>query len=105
MCNGRICIFKSRIEDLDVELDLTTVSYEDGYTTIIGVISNPQSFYSEYEIQSVKYYRNGNLSANAVNYILKADFCRKIYTTDDWYDYMVNRKNSNEFEFYVHLLN
>ena len=91
-------IIDLEIEDLDVELDLTTVSYEDGYTTIIGVISNPQSFYSEYEIQSVKYYRNGNLSANAVNYILKADFCRKIYTTDDWYDYMVNRKNSNEFE-------
>ncbi len=86
------------ITDLDVELDLTTASYEDGYTTIWGVVSNPRSFYSEYEIQSVKYYRNSNLSANAVNYLLKADFCRKIYTTDDWYDYMVDRNSAEEYE-------
>lgn len=86
------------IKDLNVELDLTTASYEDGYTTIIGVVSNPQSFCSEYMIESVKYYRNGSLLGNSVNYILKADFCRKIYTTDDWYDYMVNRKDETEYE-------
>lgn len=86
------------ISDIDVELDLQTAKYEDGYTTIIGVISNPKTFYSEYEIQSIKYYRNGKPTANAVSYILKADFFRKVYTTDDWYTYMVNRKNADEYE-------
>lgn len=86
------------IADIDVELDLTTAKYEDGYTTIIGVVSNPRTFYSEYEIQSVKYYRNGGLSGNAVSYMLKADFYRKIYSTDDWYTYMVDRKNTDAFE-------
>lgn len=86
------------ISDIDIELDLTTAKYEDGYTTIIGVVSNPRTFYSEYEIQSVKYYRNGGLSGNAVSYMLKADFYRKIYSTDDWYTYMVDRKNTDAFE-------
>lgn len=86
------------ISDIDVELDLQTAKYEDGYTTILGVVSNPRTFYSEYEIQSIKYYRNSKLTANAVSYILKADFYRKVYTTDDWYTYMVDRKNSEEFE-------
>lgn len=86
------------IKDIDVELDLATAKYEDGYTTIMGVISNPRTFYSEYEISSVKYYQGGKPKANALNYPLKADFYRKIYTVDDWYNYMVNRKNVDEFE-------
>ncbi len=86
------------ISDIDVELDLTTSKYEDGYTTIIGVVSNPRTFYSEYEITGVQYYKNGRLDTNNVSFTLKADFFRKIYTTDDWYKYMVNRKNSDEFE-------
>lgn len=86
------------IADIDVELDLQTAKYEDGYTTIMGVVSNPQTFYSEYEIQSISYYRNSKLTTNAVSYTLKADFFRKIYTVDDWYNYMVNRKNASEFE-------
>lgn len=86
------------IKDIDVELDLQTAKYEDGYTTIIGVISNPRTFTSEYEIQSVTYYRNGKLTNNAISFTLKADFFRKIYTVDDWYTYMVNRKNEAEFE-------
>ena len=86
------------IKDIDVELDLQTAKYEDGYTTIMGVISKPKTFYSEYEIQSITYYRNGKLITNEVSYTLKADFFRKIYTVDDWYNYMVNRKNEAEFE-------
>ena len=86
------------IADIDVELDLQTAKYEDGYTTIMGVVSNPRTFYSEYEIQSITYYKNSKLTTNAVSYTLKADFFRKIYTVDDWYNYMVNRKNVSEFE-------
>ncbi len=86
------------IADIDVELDLQTAKYEDGYTTIMGVVSNPRTFTSEYEIQSITYYKNSKLTTNAVSFTLKADFFRKIYTVDDWYNYMVNRKNVNEFE-------
>lgn len=86
------------IEDIDVELDLSTAKYEDGYTTIKGVVSNPRTFYSEYEIKSIQYYKNGRLTSNAQSYILQADFFRKIYNADDWYNYMVNRRNAAEFE-------
>ncbi len=86
------------IKDIDVELDLQTAKYEDGYTTIMGVVSNPRTFTSEYDIQSITYYKNGKLTNNAVSFTLKADFFRKIYTVDDWYNYMVNRKNASEFE-------
>ena len=86
------------VQNIDVELDLQTAKYEDGYTTIMGVISNPRTFTSEYEVQSITYYKNGKLTNNAISFTLKADFFRKIYTVDDWYNYMVNRKNANEFE-------
>lgn len=86
------------IENIDIELDLQSARYSDGYTTIEGIISNPRTFYSEYEIQSISYYRNGRIMSNAVNYTLKADFFRKIYTVDDWYNYMVNRTNASQFE-------
>ena len=86
------------IDNLDIELDLQTARYEDGYTTIYGVVSNPKTFTSEYEITSVSYYKKGKLTTNNISYTLKADFFRKIYTVDDWYTYMVNRKNDAEFE-------
>ena len=86
------------IDNIDVELDLQTAKYEDGYTTIYGIISNPKTFYSEYEITNISYYKKGKLTNNAVSYTLKADFFRKIYTIDDWYNYMVKRKNAEEFE-------
>ena len=83
---------------IDVELDLQSARYADGYTTIEGIISNPKTFYSEYIIESVSYYKNGKITTNAVDYTLKADFFRKVYTVDDWYNYMVNRKKVEEFE-------
>ena len=86
------------IENLNVELDLQTAKYEDGYTTIYGVVSNPKTFTSEYDITKVSYYKNSKLTTNAISYTLKADFFRKIYTVDDWYNYMVNRKSDTEFE-------
>lgn len=86
------------IDDIDVELDLQSARYADGYTTIDGVVSNPRTFYSEYEIKSISYYQNGKVKSNAVSYTLKADFFRKIYTIDDWYTYMVSRTNASQFE-------
>ena len=86
------------IDNIDVEMDLQTAKYEDGYTTIYGVVSNPRTFTSEYEIKTISYYNKGKLTNNTVSYTLKADFFRKIYTVDDWYNYMVKRKNANEFE-------
>ncbi len=82
------------IEGLTVKLDLTTAKTEDGYTTIMGIVSNPQTFTSEYLIRKVSYYRSNSLKENTTDYTLLADFYRSIYTVDDWYNYVVlNTKN------------
>ena len=86
------------IEGLTVKLDLATANTEDGYTTILGLVTNPETFNSEYLIRKVCYYRNNVLKENTIDYTLLADFYRSIYTVDDWYNYVVLKAGNNECE-------
>ena len=86
------------IEGLTVQLDLTTADTEDGYTTIMGLVTNPTTFNSEYLIRKVSYYRNNVLKENTTDYTLLADFFRSIYTVDDWYNYVVLKAKNNACE-------
>ena len=80
-----------KIEDLTVKLDTESAESEDGYTTMYGTISDPQSFKSEYLIESVTYVQNGTTKTYNFNpsYPLAADFYRKVSNADEWYEYVV----------------
>lgn len=78
-------------------LDYTTVKNEDGYTTIQGIISDPTVFLSKYEVKNVTYANKGKNATLefSIRPVLMADFYRRIYTTTDWYNYVVLKPEEN----------
>ena len=88
------------INGLSVTLDTEHAESADGYTTIMGEVSNPQIFASEYEITSISYIRNGKENKYNLNpvYVMAADFYRKVANADDWYNYVVLKNKSNASE-------
>lgn len=88
------------IEDLDVEFDFSTLSSEDGYTTVYGTVSNPQSFQSSYAITAIQYQSSGKNREFTLTtpYEMIVEFYRKISTTDDWYNYVVKKAADNDCE-------
>ena len=88
---NRYTITSVEIENLTATLDLSSTTFADGYTTIMGEVSDPQSFRSTYDIQSVTYVASGKRTTYKLPkpYTLSADFYRKISTPDEWYTYVV----------------
>lgn len=89
------------IGDLSVTLDPDSAIREDGYTTMDGVVYDPQSYSSEYYISKIIYNaKSGRSSTKDLNpeFCLTVDFYRPLYTADDWYEYVVKNVAANKIE-------
>ncbi|MBR1390845.1 MAG: hypothetical protein IJ567_05260 [Lachnospiraceae bacterium] len=89
------------IGDLSVTLDPDSAMREDGYTTMDGVVYDPQSYGSEYYISKIIYNaRSGRSSTKDLNpeFCLTVDFYRPVATADDWYEYVVKNVAANKTE-------
>lgn len=88
------------IEDLTVRLDASSAETEDGYTTMTGVVSDPQSFVSEYSINAIEYIKNNRNQRYdlASPYLLSVDFYRYVSSADEWYDYVVQKAKAGKCE-------
>ncbi len=88
------------IQDLSVKLDSANAETEDGYTTIYGTISDPQSFQSEYLITRIFYVKSGTAKEYTLStpFTLAADFYRRVANADEWYEYVVLKNKANKTE-------
>jgi len=85
------------IDGLTVVLDHNSATSADGYTTIIGTVSEPTKFVSAYEITGAKCQYNSR--TQTVEFtpapLLMVDFYRDIHNADEWYEYVVKKPTEN----------